>query len=254
MKNHFIMAYFGNKRIEVEMIYDKISDEIEKSKIIIEPFCGSCAMSYYISLKHPKKFKYIINDNNTNLIKLLNILKDENEWIKFREEINEILKKIIDKESYLVNTKKDTFTGWFIGNKYFSIRPFLYNTTRKIIPLKEHYPIIDFLRNEDIEILNTDGCLVYNDNKFNSKTLILLDPPYLLTDNRWYSTPTYNIYETMGEETMKNLKAKIVMIVNNNFIMRFIYKKWYIIEYDAKYQTTKKELTHLIISNIKKNT
>ena len=36
MKNHFIMPYAGNKRIEIEIIYDKIKDKLQKSKTIIK--------------------------------------------------------------------------------------------------------------------------------------------------------------------------------------------------------------------------
>ena len=68
MKNHFIIPYFGNKRMEVENLYNVIKDKLDEVDIIIEPFCGSSAMSYYISTQHPKKIKYILNDNNKKLI------------------------------------------------------------------------------------------------------------------------------------------------------------------------------------------
>jgi len=245
------MPYAGNKRIEIEIIYDKIKDKLQKTKTIIEPFCGSCAMSYYISLKHPKQFKYIINDNNNFLIELLNIMKDENKYNKFKDEINETLLKIVDKESYIENTNKETLNGWFIGNKYYAIRPFLYRINGKMIPLKDYYPIFDFLRNEDVEILNTDGCDVYNTYKNEDKSLILLDPPYMMTDNRWYSIPSFKIYEILEDENIKQIKSTIIFIVNNNFIMRILFKKWFIFEYDTLYQTTKKKTSHLIITNKK---
>ena len=60
MKNHFIIAYPGNKRQEVEIIYKNL--DFNNITTIIEPFCGSCALSYYISTIHPKKYKYILND------------------------------------------------------------------------------------------------------------------------------------------------------------------------------------------------
>ena len=52
MKNHFYMSYSGNKREEVENIYNLI--DFNNIATIVEPFCGTCAMSYYISTKHPK--------------------------------------------------------------------------------------------------------------------------------------------------------------------------------------------------------
>ena len=65
MKNHFIFSYAGNKRNEVEQIFDKI--DLKDIDTIIEPFCGSSAMSYYLSTLYPKKFKYILNDNSKEI-------------------------------------------------------------------------------------------------------------------------------------------------------------------------------------------
>ena len=72
MKNHFFMPYFGNKRQEVEKIYEEIKEDLlnDEIKTIIEPYCGSSSISYYISTLHPKRFKYILNDNNKKLIEL----------------------------------------------------------------------------------------------------------------------------------------------------------------------------------------
>ena len=56
MKNHFITKYAGNKRCEVENLFDILNfDEIDT---IIEPCCGSSAVSFYISTQYPRKFKY----------------------------------------------------------------------------------------------------------------------------------------------------------------------------------------------------
>ena len=77
MKNHFFMPYFGNNRNEVVKIYEVIEPHLENIEHIIEPFCGSSALSFYISSLHPKRFKYILNDNNSHLIKIYKILQDD---------------------------------------------------------------------------------------------------------------------------------------------------------------------------------
>jgi len=48
MKNHFYMPYFGNKRTEVSIIYKHL--DLNNITTIIEPYAGSAAISYYISL------------------------------------------------------------------------------------------------------------------------------------------------------------------------------------------------------------
>lgn len=249
MKNHFIIPYSGNKREEVEILYDNIKDKINKIDYIIEPYCGSCAMSYYISLKHPNKYKYILNDNNKFLIELLNIMKDENKYNDFINKINNIISLIIDKESYKKYSDKECFEGWFIGNKIYNIRPFLYPQGKKINQIAKQAPIIDFLRNEDITILNQDGNELYNEYKNNKKTLILLDPPYMMTNNTFYKQPTFEIYETLSTDNIMKLKSKICLMLNDNYINRLIFKKCKLIDYDKKYQTTKKDIKHILISN-----
>lgn len=249
MKNHFIIPYNGNKREEVEILYEKIKNKLDDIDIIIEPFCGSCAMSYYISTKHPNKFKYVLNDNNDFLIKLLNIMKDENKYIEFIENINKIIIKITDKETYIKHTNKDTFEGWFIGHKIYNIRPFLYPQGKPIKIITKQAPIIDFLRTENIEILNNNGIDIYEKYKNNSKSLILIDPPYIMTNNSWYKTPDTNIYEVLNNDDIKKCKSKICLMLNDNFIIKLIFKGCNIDEYDKKYQTTKKNIKHLLITN-----
>ena len=63
MKNHFLLPYPGNKRNEVEGLYNEIINKLDDITTIIEPFYGSSAFSYYILTKHPKRFQYILNDN-----------------------------------------------------------------------------------------------------------------------------------------------------------------------------------------------
>ena len=53
MKNHFFFSYAGNKREEVEHIYNKL--DLENIETIVEPFCGSCAVSYYIWTQNKDK-------------------------------------------------------------------------------------------------------------------------------------------------------------------------------------------------------
>ena len=76
MKNHFFFGYAGNKRQEVDNIYNYLKT-LTNITHIIEPFCGTGALSYFISINEPKKYKYILNDNNKKLIDFYNIAKDQ---------------------------------------------------------------------------------------------------------------------------------------------------------------------------------
>ncbi len=96
---HFYMTYFGNKRKEMNIIYKNLNfDNIDT---IIEPFCGSCAISFYIANLNPGKYKYILNDNNPYLKELYEIIIDDEKSEKFENEYNETIKKINNKEDYM---------------------------------------------------------------------------------------------------------------------------------------------------------
>ena len=71
-------------------IYNNINLSLERDiKIVIEPFCGSCSLSYYIWTKLPN-LKFILNDNNeTNII---NNLESENYLIYNQGESDKYVK------------------------------------------------------------------------------------------------------------------------------------------------------------------
>jgi hypothetical protein len=160
MKNHFLLSYFGNKRNEVEGLYNEIINKLEVITTIIEPFCGSSAFSYYISTKHPKRFQYILNDNNKFLIQLYLIAKDETKLKKLVAVLNNKIKNI-DREKYNLIIQEDNIIGWLIKNRIYNIRPGLFPNDEKRVLKSFDYlfncPIINFLRNEKIKIYNMDA-------------------------------------------------------------------------------------------------
>jgi site-specific DNA-adenine methylase len=252
-KNHFFIPYFGNKRQEVSKILDFIKHKIDEIEYIVEPFGGTMAFSYYLSTKYPKKFKYIINDNNEYLYKLYIMTKEERE--KTKNKLIEINNKVKTKEDYLRETKgwETDFIKWLYANKVYSIRPGLYPQNKKFSESSfdsiTNAPISNFIDNEKIIFYNTDAIEIYNHIKNDKKALIFLDPPYLSSENRFYKNPTLNIYEYLYNNDIKNEKAYIILCLANNWIIKllFLNKKSYI--YDKKYETNKKEIKHIIISN-----
>ena len=249
IKNHFFFAYAGNKRNEFSILYENIKDNLDNIEYVVEPFCGSSAISYNLSLLHPKKFKYILNDNDENLIKLYNIAKDETQLKKLEEDVNKIA-KIIDKEKYNLLMKEKTFISYMIGQLIHTLRPKLYN-------LKYNYnyidlnnkPIINFLRNENVEIKNIDGLELIKEKLNNQNYLFIIDPPYIASCNEFYKSKTCNIYEYFYNNDMKEMKSKIVFMLEENWIIKLLFQKYNLISYGKKYEVSKKNTTHLIIKN-----
>lgn len=257
MNNHFFIPYSGNKRTEVKNIYDAIikNNSLENISTIIEPYCGTSAISYYISTLYPKKYNYILNDINSQLIELYKIFSDINKITEFIKKINLICfdkdLKFMNKIDYcnLMKQKKTNIEAFFIGNKYYFMNAYRYPDD-KVLKLLEidkilKTPIIDFLQNENIIFSSDDAIKVVIENN-NNKSLIINDPPYIMTDNSMYSAPKINIYEWLYDN--QKILYNSCFILEHNWIIQLLFKdntKKYI--YEKKYTgMTKKTVDHVI--------
>ena len=255
MKNHFLFGYPGNKRDEVATIFEKL--DFTNIDTIVEPFCGTSALSYYISTQHPKRFKYVLNDINKMLFDLYNIVKDKNKLKEFEKVINEKAQRIVDKPAYMneIKNHKTDIADWFISMKIYTLRQGLYKNGYKYQYIDLFIcPIVNFLQTENIEISNKEGVDVLKEhNKKNC--LIFIDPPYLLSCNEYYddaSSKSQNIYEYLYDNNIKKMKCKICLVVEKNWIISLLFQKIpNIIEYNKTYQMTKRTTTHLFIRNFR---
>jgi len=257
MKNHFFLSYAGNKRKEVKTIYENIN--LTNIKIIVEPFCGTSALSYYIWLNNKdKNYKYILNDNNKFLIELYNIAKDDNKLKDFHKEIVNIYNSIYDlpeiehKKAYdKIDINKDLIS-WFFKNRIYSIRYGLFPIKKIKIEILNNIlnaPIIEFIKNADITFTNNNGLEVYKLYCNDKKTLIFLDPPYLSRENSFYKTPSAEIYEYLFNNDIKKNKAYIVLCLENSWIIKMLFKNKKNITYEKYYDISHIKTEHILISN-----
>lgn len=250
MKNHFYFPYPGNKRNEVDIIFKDL--DIEKYDTIIEPFCGSCAMSYYLSITYKKKFKYILNDIDENLITLLKM--NEDEIIKLEDKLKELI-PILDVIKYKEIIKEKTFFGWFLKHFFYNIRPGLFdkNGKNKVIKISK-CPILNFLKSNDITFLNINAIDLIKDydTRDNNNILFLLDPPYMeMNNNGHYVTDknhnyTSNIYKYLFDH---KIDKHYLFIVEYNWIVQLLRLPVKIV-YDKLYQPTKIKTKHAVLTNI----
>jgi site-specific DNA-adenine methylase len=255
MKNHFFISYSGNKREEVDRIYDLMKGNIKNDTIIIEPFCGTSALSFYIYGKEKEKnLKYVLNDNNKYLIELYNLCRDEEKFKKFHDDLIKLHKKITDKIEYSKVFKKmnDDLLSYIYCHKVFTLKPGLCPldiTSDKDFKTFINAPIIDFIRNADITFHNIEGIECYNKYKDNKKAIIFLDPPYLSSYNSFYQIPDCNIYEYLYNNNINKEKAKIFLCLENNWIIRLLFKKNKKVVYDKIYKMNRRKTEHTIICN-----
>lgn len=251
-KNHFYIAYAGNKRTECKDIYDNINF-LPNIDTIVEPFCGSCAISYYIALNKPN-LKYIFNDSNHFLKEMYEILIDDLKLDKFEEDYKKLLIDIdkIKYNDYIKNN--NTVLSWFIKNKIYTIRPGLFPIDPKRIKTEinlRSFPIYNFFRNNDIKFYSMNGVDMIEEYKNNENCLIILDPPYINTCNQYYNYEVYenNIYEYLNNNNINDMKAKILLILEDNYIIKLLFKNNIKKSYSKLYQTSKKSTSHLLIYN-----
>jgi len=245
-KNHFFFGYPGNKRNEIKHIFDTINNyDVE---YIVEPFCGTSAFSYHMSLKHPGRYTYVLNDNNAVLIELYNIMSDDKKRDEFEIKINDIC-STMDKPIYNKLDKK-TPEGFYIKHKIYNIHPGIYKQDYKYKYINcNEAPIYNFLKNEKIIFTSMNGIDTFNEYK-NKNSLIFLDPPYMASCNTGYSNPELNIYEYLCTNDICDENAEIILCLEDILIIRLIFKKYTFITYGKKYSNGgRKKTTHTVINN-----
>jgi site-specific DNA-adenine methylase len=268
MKNHFFFSYAGNKREEVEHIFNKL--DLNNVDTIVEPFCGSCAVSYYIwSQNKDKNYKYILNDLDNNLISLLRLIKYGN-YKDVEDDVNKKREEILTygdemdkaKKKYLEYVKNEKINGYLFGHKYYKMRPFTFpmnelHRLNKKLDLSS-YPMYEFITTADIELYNEDANKII-DKYDDDKSFIFLDPPYIASCNNFYSTDTgeniTNIYQKLTDKKLSNFKCKIIICHENNWLFKILFKDYVNNddEYSKKYYNTikgkHKKTTHICIKN-----
>lgn len=262
--NHFIIAYAGNKRKEYQYFKSKVNlDNIEN---IIEPFAGSCAISFNIWLEYGDKFNYYLNDNCENIYDLYKLIRDE-EPQDILNKLNEIKQTINGKEDYnklfkknFKNSKqrdKDNFNifEYIVIHKGYSIRVGLFNEKRfnkdaKIKFNKLQLKFFEFLKSPNVFISLGDWSSIFDKFKDDDKSLIFLDPPYLQSCNDYYLDKTINIYEYLTKNNIDNFKSHIYLILEDNWIIKIIFNNNNaMMDYDKTYQQTKRKTTHILYKN-----
>lgn len=256
MKNHFVFSYAGNKREEVETIYKTIEDKLEGIETICEPFCGTSALSYYISTLHPRRFNYVLNDMNEHLIQLYNVLKNEEETLKLIDQLK-TLYHTRDNELYksLVSKRRDNFIGFCLSHISYQIAPGLFEIRSKDIEsIHKRFdklntcPIVKFLRTENVLMICGNGLDVYKEYSNNSSYLIFLDPPYLISDNSNYDHNNQSIYEHLYYSSISHQNAFIVLCLEYTWIVKLLFTNTYFI-YSKRYVKSRKRTEHVIILN-----
>jgi site-specific DNA-adenine methylase len=127
-RTHFVIPYKGNKREETKHISKEFN--LNDVDYIVEPFCGSSAVSYALSKLYPNRFTYILNDNSKYLIRLYNILKEEHTTNYFKVCLDIVMRNM-NKEKY--KNMADDVYRFYIHRKVYEMHAGLYPVKKKNI-------------------------------------------------------------------------------------------------------------------------
>ena len=115
----------------------------------------------------------------------------------------------------------------------------------------ENCPIVNFLRNEDVEILNIDGLELINQYEDNKEVLFFIDPPYIQSCNMFYLNPGIKIYEWVYNIDLQFKNSTYIFCLENMWIIQILFKKYKLLtSYNKKYSNHKTNQTiHAVYSS-----
>ena len=242
----------GNKKMDIKHFINYLPFD---SKKIIEPFCGSFAVSRL--LYDPEKYTIHINDIDSNLYYILTHM---DAFVKFRVSLMDYyannkdikakdLKAYIDSFDNIDNSFKETINQ----------SCFVRGAVVKVPKIKYDYSnLIKFLNK--VEITN-DNFNTTMDKYINDQDAFLFcDPPYFGSDNTNYKT--FNITIDKDNKIIDNTyiyvylskfikicKCRIMIVINDNAILRYLFDGYIKATYDKLYSISKKKDTLMIITN-----
>jgi site-specific DNA-adenine methylase len=259
--NTFYFSYEGNKRREYKTI-EPFLPKASSIKYFVEPFAGSASVAYIYSKNNPKsKITYVVNDIDTQLIKFYESIQKG----KLKNYIN-FVNRNLDSEAFnrIKNKKNPNVNEQFyrkkVYNLHMGINPFN-DSSKKTV---RHINISKFKDRETFDKKAILSNLSYNDifESFKNKqnAFLFIDPPYLNSSNRDYSSFKTNVTDknVIIDNTkiyidildfMNTCKCKVMVVINSNSIMKYIFQDYIKFEYQKTYDRHNKQTQHLILTN-----
>jgi site-specific DNA-adenine methylase len=254
MTSYFIFSYLGNKRTEYKELKPHL--KLNNIKNIIEPFCGSSAIAFNIWLEYGNKFNYYLNDNSRELIDTYNIIKTE-EPEDILKKLNEVKSRIKNKEDFnkIYKDPNKNIYEIITIRKVSSFRVGLFDINRynpdnqfKLTPTQLKF--FEFVKSPNVFITFNDWFKIFDEYKEDEKSVFILDPPYMASYNDFYESKTINVYEYFYNNDLNNFKSKIILMLEDIWIIKLLFKNKKVISvYGKRYEITKNKTSHIIISN-----
>ena len=244
--SHFPISYSGNKRNEFKHLKSKLNEQMKTCNTVIEPFCGSSAVSFNLWLEHGEKKKYILNDNNPFLIHLYRIIKT-GKLEELINELHEIRKTINTKDEHHAfveghgrkysDFNEKNFIKWIYANVFYKLRPGVWDSSGKSKTewkfQKLKLKFIEFIKSENVIITNEDWKAIFLKHVGDETALFFFDPPYIEANNYGYMCKKTDFYDYFSSDV--EMKAKFMAVLGKTPEVAHIFRKYSIFEYDKQY-------------------
>jgi len=251
MREQNIICRLGNKTTDIKYFKHLLPNTPDN---IVEPFGGSFAVIRNC-YDYPEYNKFV-NDNDEILY---SIYTNPEAYKNLCIEANNLcLENLNDKGYCIYNNVINQINSMQYDKKfieYWKQCHIVHGSNVKVTKNIMLDKSIQQLRNINFSCVDWYNYTV--DHAKNENTFIFLDPPYLFSDNSQYSQckrrencdVTDIIYKIL--EIFKNplTKAKMMLIINDMKIIRWLFDGYIRGEYKKIYQMSKREDKHLIICN-----
>lgn len=219
-----LIKWTGSKRSQCIEISKNILSEYET---YFEPFCGSCALGFYLLKTKSMQFKkFIFSDINNDLINTYNTIKENPQSIidDYRKYWNELNKddNIKRKQEYYkvmrecLNTSHEPSVFFFIMRVVQNGMPRYnqkgeFNSSFHITRPGANPNLICKIVNEYYNLLNNHNVVFkhcnYFEHPYSENDLVYLDPPYFNTHGIYYGKIDYDKFISF----LKSLKSDFLL-------------------------------------------
>jgi site-specific DNA-adenine methylase len=246
-KKSFLFGRLGNKDNDIKYFINYLPSDCKK---VVEPFGGSFAVirRVYVDDKYAK----FVNDTDVNLYE---IYKNPDEYLKSVKHFNKVASEHKNEKGHVVykkfleNWKEDNihFKNYLLGNSI------VRGTNVKCLKKIDHEENIKFIKK--INFTQKNYLDVIKEHQYDKDAFIFLDPPYLFSDNSSYYSQneetdmTRILVELLNIYQDKKTKCKLMLVINNLYLTKYLFKDYVKTTYDKIYQISKKKQNHLVICN-----
>lgn len=250
-----LFGRLGNKEKDIKHFKHLLPTENIKN--IVEPFGGSFAVIRKV-FNDTEKYNLFVNDNDDVLIE---IFKNPKKYADLCKKMNDIASTCLTENGIVdhrIFEKKVNESDIDQKNELFCFWKREKIVKRRMVRYTKNFNVDANIKlMGKINFSFDDYMKVLEKFKKDKNTFIFIDPPYLYSDNSNYSQQrrksgqdmtdiVYKLFEFIKD---KKTKAKVMIVINSNHLIRWIYKDYIKMEYEKKYGLSGRIEKHAVICN-----